>query len=338
MSASKPTLGDVARVAGVSLATVDRVLNGRGGVAPDKEARILGVARTLRLDRALAHRPQRTLRVAVLIQAPLNPFHQALKAALDRALPLFAEMSLQFLVHHVDPSDPRRIADTIRSKADAFDGMIATVPDEARVADALGAVASRRPVVTLATDVTGSGRAAYVGPDDRRSGRLAGDLFGRFLGRDGGRIAMLTGLGAMAGHRERERGLREIVGERYSRLTLGPILESGEDAHRAGRLVYDAFAADPGLCGLYHASTGARPAVEALRRLGRDRDTVIITHELTEDRRRLLRDRAIDAVIDQDPDLEMRVAMEVMARLLARLEGEPASVTTDVRIHMAENA
>ncbi|KQT64267.1 MULTISPECIES: LacI family DNA-binding transcriptional regulator [unclassified Aureimonas] len=338
MGGTKPTLGDVARVAAVSLATVDRVLNGRGGVAPDKEARILAAARALRLDRALAHRPQRRLRVAVLMQAPKNPFHAALKVALDRAAPLFAEMSLQFFVHHIDPNDPRRIAETTRSKADAFDGLVVVVPDEPDVAEALRAAASRRPVVTLATDVPSSGRAAYVGPDDRRSGRVAGDLFGRFLGPEGGRIAMLAGSRAMTGHREREAGLREVFAERYAGAGLGPVLESGEDADRAGRLVFETFLADPGLRGLYHSTAGAGPAMAALRRLGRDRDTVVVMHELTADRRRLLRDRAIDAVIDQDPELEMRVAMETMARLLSRLEGEAATLITDVRIHMAENA
>ena len=49
----KATMNDVAREAGVSLATVDRVLNGRGGVAPAKAGRILTAAKRLRLDRSL---------------------------------------------------------------------------------------------------------------------------------------------------------------------------------------------------------------------------------------------------------------------------------------------
>jgi LacI family transcriptional regulator len=75
------------------------------------------------------------------------------------------------------------------------------------------------------------------------------------------------------------------------------------------------------------------------RRCGSRADTtVFITHELTDNRRTLLRERAIDAVIDQNPALEARVAVETIARLLGRLEGEPVTTVTDIRIYMAENA
>ena len=45
--ARKTTLTDIAAAAGVSLATVDRVINGRGGVSAAREERILHAARTL---------------------------------------------------------------------------------------------------------------------------------------------------------------------------------------------------------------------------------------------------------------------------------------------------
>jgi LacI family transcriptional regulator len=58
--AGKTTIGDVALLAGVSVATVDRVLNGRGGVTPDKEHRVLSAARRLRIDRVLSRGYART--------------------------------------------------------------------------------------------------------------------------------------------------------------------------------------------------------------------------------------------------------------------------------------
>jgi LacI family transcriptional regulator len=70
----KANAADVARAAGVSPATVDRVLNGRGGVSVEKERRVVECARRLSLDRNLSVRPTRLLRIAALIGSATNPF------------------------------------------------------------------------------------------------------------------------------------------------------------------------------------------------------------------------------------------------------------------------
>ncbi|WP_235919522.1 LacI family DNA-binding transcriptional regulator [Aureimonas psammosilenae] len=334
----KATMADVAREAGVSPATVDRVLNGRGGVDTDKEARVLAAARRLRLDRALAVRPHRMLRVAVLIQAPRNPFHAALRTGLDTAARVYADLNIQFLVHHIDPNDPKSIAAIVARQTTETDGLIVTLPDEPRIMEAVGTAAATRPVVTLATDLPTSGRAAYVGPNDRRAGRVAGDLMGLFLRPQGGRVLLIAGRRDILGHRSREDGFRQILAERHPGIDVAPTAENGEDGERAGRIVLEALSADHAIRGIYHMSAGAQPVAAALRRLGRTASTAFVTHELTPDRRDLLRERAISAVIDQQPELEARIALETMARLLGRLDGAAESVETGFAIHMPENA
>ena len=77
--------------------------------------------------------------------------------------------------------------------------------------------------------------------------------------------------------------------------------------------------------------------MEAIRALGlRDR-VVFITHELTEERRRLLREGMIDAIIDQNPELEVRTAIEALAAHFGRIVAAPRTTVTPVQIHMIEN-
>lgn len=334
----KPTMTDVAREAGVSLATVDRVLNGRGGVAPAKAGRVLTVAKRLRLDRSLVPTPSRTLRVAVLIQPPANPFHADLRAGIQFAARLYGDLNLQFLVHHIDPRDPARTAATVAAQAGRCEAMILAGPDDPRVAAAVRARAVQIPVVTMADDIPGSGRAAFVGPDNRQAGRIAGDLIGRQLGPEGGHVIMLIGRADIRGHRERESGIRAVLAEHYPATTVSAVLESGEDPDRAGLLVTRALATDPAVRCIYVGTTGARGIAAAVVRAGARPRTAIVVHELTEARRALLRRRAIDAVIDQNPALEARVAIETVARLLGRLDGAPSSTRTEIRIYTPENA
>ncbi len=334
---SKPTMSDVAQAAGVSLSTVDRVLNGRGGVEPAKAARVFAAARALRLDRALTVRPSRILRVTVLIQPPANPFHAAIRDGLLLAARLYADLNLQFQIHHIAPGDPAGVAATITARAGGCDGMIIIGPDDPLVAAALRKVALRAPVVTLADDISESGRAAYVGPDDQRAGRVAGDLMGRLLGPAGGTVVMLRGVAGSRGHRAREAGFRAVLAEHHPNTRLGAVLDTGEDPDRAGLLIRRAFGGEQSPRGIYQCTTGTLDVVRALRAMERDRETTIIAHELTGNRRTLLRDRAIAAVIDQNPALEARLAVETMARLLGRLEGAPESIFTEVSILMPEN-
>jgi LacI family transcriptional regulator len=334
----KPTMTDVAREAGVSLSAVDRVLNDRGGVQPEKARAILNAARRLGLDRALATRPARSLRVAVLIQPPGNPFHAELRRGLQLAARLYADRNMQFLVHHIDPNDPARVAAVVAAQGRQCDGLIITGPDDPRVAAALRQTAVSRPVVTLADDITDSGRSAYVGPDDRRAGRVAGDLMGKILWPQGGEVVMVIGLASKRGHREREIGFRSVLAEYYPDTVVAGVIETREEPDRAGLLVDRALTSAPDIRGIYHCTAGTQQVVDALRRRRQKGRTVLVVHELTANRRLLLRQRAIDAVIDQHAALEAQVAVETMARLLGRMGGDPISTVVEMRVYLPENA
>jgi LacI family transcriptional regulator len=335
--ARKPTARDVARAAGVSCSTVDRVLNGRGGVATDKERRVLEAARRLRLDRALDQRPARTLRIAVLIQPPSNPFHAALQSAFEAAN-RHGHFNMQFRIAHIDPTDPLRTAALITAMAPGHDGVAICSAHDDAITAALAAVSDRgKPVITLASNVRGGGRHIYVGPDNRQAGRVAGELMGRLLGEPGGEVVMIAGMLSMTGHQEREIGFRAVLRERYPQCHLLEVLQSMERGERAGDLVFRTLKRNPKVRGIYNASAGARPVVEAIQALGLGRRVTFITHELTEERRRLLRAGLIDAIIDQNPELEVRTAVDCLAAHFGRLEAAPASTITPVQIHTIEN-
>lgn len=335
--AGKSTARDVAHAAGVSASTVDRVLNGRGGVALEKERRVLEWARRLRLDRALDQRAARTLRVAVLVQPRENPFHAAVQAAFEAANRDFGHFNMQFRISHIAPANPRQTARKIAALAPEHDALVLCSAHHDEIAVALAEVTGRgKPVIALATDIRGGGRHTYIGPDNWKAGRVAGDLMGRLLGPAGGEVVMIAGMLSMIGHEEREMGFRSVLRERYPQVRLLEVLQSLEEGKRAGDLVFRALKANAGISGIYNASAGAQPVVDAIRGAGRS-GVVFITHELTEERRRLLREGLIDAIIDQNPEVEVRTAVEVIAAHFGRLDAPPRATVTPVQIHMIEN-
>lgn len=337
--ARKSTAADVARAAKVSLATVDRVLNNRGGVTQDKERRVLEWARKLTLDRALNQRAARTLRIAVLIQPPNNPYHAAMQTHFEAANRDYSAFNIQFRVYHIDPNRTHETCKLITRLAPSCNGLVIVSAHNDEIALNLNAVGGEgKLVITLATPIRGVGAQTYIGPDNRKAGRVAADLMGRFLGKEGGEVIVIAGLLSMIGHEEREMGFRAALRERYPQCRVSEVLESLEKGERAGDLVFDALKRNPNIRGVYNASAGAQAVVDAVKALGKRDEIIFITHELTEDRRRLLREGMIDAIIDQDPALEVRTAVEAIAAHFRRSDRAPASLITPIHIHTIENA
>lgn len=334
----KVRIGDVAQAAGVSVSTVDRVLNGRGGVDPGKEAAVLHAARRLGLDRNLELRPTRILRIGVLMAEASNPFYRSLHEAVGRANRLFHASSLRCFVHHLDVLRPDRAAALIRSAAAGHDALVVVCPDEPQVAAAVAEAAAALPVVTLVSDLPGSGRLAYVGMDNRSAGRVAGELMGRFLGAAGGEVAILSGLRSFVGHGEREAGFRAVLEDRFPACRLVAVAETRERGEEAGAAAGVLLRRHPGLAGLYNVSTGNRAVAATLQRLRPGRHVTFITHELTPERRQLLKAGVIDAIIDQNPELEVTTAVGLIARHFGRRDDLPSAGPTPLNIHLRENA
>ncbi|WP_045998051.1 LacI family DNA-binding transcriptional regulator [Loktanella sp. S4079] len=330
----KVTAADVAREAGVSAATVDRVLNNRGGVSTDKERRVIGAAKRLKLDRALDLRAARTLRVAAILQSPQNPFHATVGQAFAEQNRGVNPFNIQTRVYVGDPAKPEQLQRIIQCAMATHDAIITCLPDDGPIAADLDRYADTgRPVIALAADIRAE-KAIYVGPDDYAGGRIAGDLLGRFLGPSGGEIMLIGGLWSMIGQAQRRRGFEDVLVARHLRCNVVHVAESRESGDRAGELAARALRDHPNIAGIYNASAGGVKVAQAIERAGRS-DLVYITHEFSDQRRTLLKVGQIDALLDQEPATEVGIALSVIAHHYGRLE-TLVDTKTPIRVHFRE--
>ncbi|MBK5016756.1 LacI family DNA-binding transcriptional regulator [Pantoea sp. S62] len=338
MKNKKTTLDQIAEAAGVSLSTVDRVMNRRGSVSPAKEAKVLEWASRLNVDRVLYRGYMRVLRIAVLMQSPKNPFYKGLRNAFAETGAAMSEMRINCFVHYLNLANIRATVKQLHEIADSYDALIVVCPDDPDLSDALRQISGKKPVVTLVTDIPASGRLTYVGPDNRQMGRAAGELMGRFTGPEGGDILIVLGMQNMTGHEEREMGFRSVIREHFSHCHISASLESGEDQARAGEVVRRALQENKNVRGIYNVSAGNSNIAQTIMAMGLEKHVVLITHELTPERRRMLRDGIIDAIIDQNPQEEARRALEVLARHFNRIQDAvPYGSHTPFNIYIREN-
>ncbi|PWK60581.1 LacI family DNA-binding transcriptional regulator [Roseicyclus mahoneyensis] len=310
----RPTLTDIATAAGVSPATVDRVLHGRPGVAGRTRAQVLQAARRLGYLADLPEAPAPMVFHLVLPQTRNAYFREVIGHARALTPP---HVTLEVL--RAPALDPAAFARVLRDLGPS-DGIAVLALGHPQVAEAIRArVEGGTPVVTLATDIPEAPRTGFVGLDNLRAGRLAGYTLARFLGpAPEGKVALIAGHLGFRGHMEREMGFRAVLAQEFAGLSLLALRETREDRARARLETLSLLAAHPDLVGIYNAGGGTVGIGAALTEAGRT-GVVFVAHEATEENRALLLDGTLDAVIDQSAREEMQ---EVFALLMAAARGQ----------------
>jgi LacI family transcriptional regulator len=304
-----PTFRDIARLAGVGTATVERVLNARGGVRPETVERVLAAARALDLPRRLPDAHRGLLRVDVMLVRPdstffgrLNRAFERIAAALDPALSLHRS----FLPEDDPAAIARRIAEPSHRRA----GLILAVPDHPLVRAALAGVeATGLPIVQVVTRSAGVA-APFVGIDNLAAGRTAGLLLARMQARPGPVVAFCHS-GAYRIHRDRIRGFSAELAHRAPHLDFRRVLFHGDEATRAEDLLREALRTWPDLAGVYNAGGVNSVLADVLGAQVRGR-TFFVGHELTDRSARALREGVMDVVLDQAPEAQARRALDLL--------------------------
>jgi LacI family transcriptional regulator len=319
----RASLIDVAREAGVSPATVDRVLNGRAGVRALTAERVSEAAHRLgyRPDPAAARLARaRVARLGFVLPAGTNTFVGMLAEQIGALNVWLAEQRARAEVQTVDVFSPAALAQHLAGLHGRFDAVVVMALDHPLVRAAIDDLAAAgTAIVTLVSDVPGSRRLHYVGIDNVAAGRTAGTLLGRFVGARDGRVGVVLGGHALRDHAERLFGFRQVLGSEYPTLKVLDPIEGQDRSDRTEPLVARLLRREGALVGLYSIGAGNRGIQAALETSGRAREITWICHELTPHARRALLDGTADAVINQDAGHEVRSACRVA---LAAIHGE----------------
>ena len=319
------TLRDIARQAGVSLATVDRVLHNRPGVRPDTARRVKEAIERNSFQPHVAAAELargRARRFAFVMPSGPNPFMQQIHSYLGQMSGWLSARRLAVELVATDVFDPSVLAASLETLAgDDCDGVAVVALDHPSVRAAIDdLVDAGAKVVTLVSDVPSSRRHHYVGIDNIAAGRTAGALVGRLVGPRSGKVAILAGSQGLRDHAERIFGFSQVMASEFSGLDVLPVLEGRDEDERSEQLLSRLLGKQPDIVGFYNAGAGTHGVAKALIDSGRERQVVFIGHDVTVLTRKLLLQGVMDAAISQNPGHEARAAVRV---LLALARGEP---------------
>ncbi|RVK31061.1 LacI family DNA-binding transcriptional regulator [Sinorhizobium meliloti] len=317
---SKPNYRDIARHAGVGTATVERVLNGRGGVRPELVEKVVVAARALNYPRTLPDAHRGLLRIEVLLVRPETTFYRRLSKAFERIADTLGPL---VVVHRsfAEEMKPEEIARRILSADLTRAGLILAVPSSPVISAAVEAVVERGlPVVHVVTRAS-LDKGEFVGIDNYAAGRTAAHFIARMARAEGPAVGLCHPIYQV--HRDRIRGFSD-----YFRDNPGPIAFewlgfTRDEEHYSAETLSTALEIYPNLVGLYNAGGANSALIDVLRRHRRGGDVLFVGHELTEYTRAALRGGIMDVVLDQAPEAQAQRALDLILRRIGLTAIEP---------------
>ncbi|MFC4116750.1 LacI family DNA-binding transcriptional regulator [Nonomuraea zeae] len=228
--AGAATIGRVAEAAGVSRATVSRVMNGSPTVHPELAARVRAAAAALDYEPSVAARSLalgRTGTISLVVPDLANPLFQGVLRGLSQAA---AKAGRQLLVaeSNEDPEEETILALEARRNSD---GLVLASPRAP--GERLRALSDRlAPFVLVYREVAGLGAPSLS--IDNAAG--VGDLVAHLTGLGHRRLAYLAGPAGSAAGAERLAALRAAPGIELTELACGSMFDDG---HAAARAVVD---------------------------------------------------------------------------------------------------
>jgi LacI family transcriptional regulator len=355
MEASRTTVKEIARLAGVSIGTVDRVLHDRGGVSAETKERVDKIIASLGYEpdifaRHLSLKKTYTFR-AVLPRADQDSGYWSLcLAGLRRA-----ERDLLALYHarlridefdRYDRSSYSRLLDEV--VADPCDGIVfaPALPEELLpVLERLAADSSARegrgrpvPYAFFDSEIEDTSPVASITQDPLRGGYLAGRLMS-ILAAPKGRLVALS---AHAGDRhiaQRIESFRSYFsgGGRVEREVEFHECRDLESADERDRFLSGLFEGGGDIAGVLVANSSGHLVGDWLAARGLKEGRAVVSWDLVPANARALREGGIDCALSQRPAEQARRALELLFRSTLRAAPSRAPAPIPLEIYFKEN-
>ena len=318
--ARRATIQDLAEQAGVSVSTIDRILNGRAKVRPATAAKVLAVAEALQFyalpslrERLMVERPR--ARLGILLQQSHRSLYKTIAEALRQAAAESAE-PVEIVIEHMDDLSPEAVSAHLLRLGEQVQALAIVSAEHPRISQAIETLADKGVATYgLISELSAACAVGYIGLDNWRVGRTAAwAMVG--LCRRPGRVGILVGNHRYRCQELNESGLRSYCREHGADFTLLEPVQTFEDKSIARDLTERLLRTEPDLVGLYVAGGGMAGVLEALRASGRGRSLVTVGHDLTEHTRMGLIDNDLSLVLAHPVQ---RMANETLLHMLRDL-------------------
>lgn len=333
---SDTTLRDIARLANVSVATVDRVIHGRGQPRPKTVARVCSAIEELgyRPNLAAAQLARgKKWRIGVLIPNSKVGFLENLAASIPDLNHHFDSLGVSVTLGRADSNNPVAFAHDLEAFAANLDACAVLALADPAVTEIVRQLENKNVrIAALISDIPGAPYTLFSGPDNNDMGATAGQLAIPVLRKSTGMAVIVKPESVQEDHEARFMGFcralkTNAVDETRIRSARCPDIF---DIEQIAAIISKSFKEQP--VDVFYLTGGRnRPFVSAIETLGLDKPFIIGT-DLTPSSRQLLIDYRMDAVVASDVHDEVYDAIGGLLRKLSEPLWRPENKIRPIQV------
>ncbi len=317
------TSQDIADLLGISRGTVYRALNNKGRINEETKKKVLSTAEELgyrpnRLARTLVM--QKDIRIAAILPTIPEYFFGKIEDGVKEAEKGLKDYGVSVAYYHTGAVNDALVQIEIfeKVKKEKCDGILIVPANPALLKPHVdAAVAMGIPVLALNNDVPGSKRLCFVGENSTQSGRVAAELMGKFLEKQG-KVAILSGFSQASGLRDRADGFMDVMKQDYPQIDLIGTYEYSEDTQEAYQITKRLIKDYPDLTGIFlTTTTGLESSGKAILDSGKQGIVKVIGFDINDKIEELMQQDVIYATIYQDPRAQGLYSLRILSRYIS---------------------
>jgi LacI family transcriptional regulator len=283
----RPTIPDLAKAAGVSVATVNRVLAGAKNVRAKTSEQVKQAAELINFygtgaiqAHVAAARPK--YRFGFLLHQPNRTFYRELGEALAAEAKLAPDADIEARIVYLDDLSPQNISARLLEMAESCHAIAVVAAVHPQVSETLDILRARGvPIFALISQLSATGQVHYIGLDNWKVGRTAAWAIEK-IAKAPGKLGILVGNHRYRCQEMNESGFRSYFREYAPEFTLLEPLLTFESSAIAQEMTERLLHEHPDLTGLYVAGGGITGALAALRGSDRAGKIVVVGYQLME--------------------------------------------------------
>jgi LacI family transcriptional regulator len=319
---TRPTIRDLAREAGVSVSTVNRVLAGDSTVRDHTVQQVKDTAERVgyygvRAIQAKIITRKPKLRFGFLLQQPSRKFYKMIGAELEKAARAHGEQEIETEIFYAEDLAPQVIAAKLVELGERCSAVGVVTAVHPLVTNAVNVLQAKNvPVFALISQLSQADGVNYVGLDNWKLGRASAWAF-HHICKSPGKIGVLVGNYRYRCQEMNEIGFRSYFREVAPEFTILEPLATFETNAVAEEMTEQLINDHPDLVGLFIAGGGISGAMNALRTRGQSGNIMGLGFDLTDNTRAGLLDGTLTMVLGHPLE---RLAEEAVAGMLRAIK------------------